>query len=275
MQSKFSDINTEEIRAKSEHYSKIIGKSQREMPGNVVLDELKDLVNDFKNAMPIVIAMRNKNLQDYHWDEFKEVIGQSLVISDEFTLENLFGLNVLEEGVKEKIVEISTQATQENVLSSQFADIHKLWENFELSIVTKNDNNKEIQVFTGIDLLTEFFDDELANLNNILGSRYLKRIRKKAEKLKQNIMKAQEIMDDFLICQKNWMYLQSIFSAQDIKKRLPDESKQFDKVDQTFRMDMKKAFQSKKLERFIFKTNNPKTLSKNLEANKATLSQIQ
>jgi len=39
-------------------------------------------------------------------------------------------------------------------------------------------------VFTGIDLLTEFFDDELANLNNILGSRYLKRIRKKAEKLK-------------------------------------------------------------------------------------------
>jgi len=35
---------------------------------------------------------------------------------------------------------------------------------------------------------------------------------------------------------------------------------------------MKKAFQSKKLEKFIFKTNNPKTLSKNLETNKATLS---
>ena len=32
------------------------------MPNNAVLDELKDLVNDFKNAMPIVIAMRNKNL---------------------------------------------------------------------------------------------------------------------------------------------------------------------------------------------------------------------
>ena len=32
------------------------------MPGNVVLDELRNLVNDFKNAMPIVIAMRNKNL---------------------------------------------------------------------------------------------------------------------------------------------------------------------------------------------------------------------
>ena len=32
------------------------------MPSNVVLDELKDLVGDFKNAMPIVIAMRNKNL---------------------------------------------------------------------------------------------------------------------------------------------------------------------------------------------------------------------
>jgi len=108
MESKFSDIDTEEIRAKSDYYSKIIGKCQREMPNNSVLDELKDLVNDFKNAMPIVIAMRNKNLLDYHWTEIYEVIGQSLEITDNFTLENLFELNVLDEEIKEKIVEIST-----------------------------------------------------------------------------------------------------------------------------------------------------------------------
>ena len=62
MDGKFNDIDTEDIRAKSDYYSKIIAKCSREMPSNPVLDELKDLVNDFKNAMPIVIAMRNKNL---------------------------------------------------------------------------------------------------------------------------------------------------------------------------------------------------------------------
>lgn len=118
MEGKFNEIDTEEIRAKSEYYSKIIGKCSREMPSNPVLDELKDLVNDFKNAMPIVIAMRNKNLQDYHWEEIKEVIGQELIVTDDFTLQNLFELNVLDEEIKEKIVEISTQATQENVLAS-------------------------------------------------------------------------------------------------------------------------------------------------------------
>jgi len=72
------------------------------MPSNVVLDELKDLVTDFKHAMPIVVAMRNKNLQDYHWEEFNEVIGRKLEISDEFTLKNLFEMNVLEEESKKK-----------------------------------------------------------------------------------------------------------------------------------------------------------------------------
>ena len=46
--------------------------------------------------MPIVLALRNNNLKDYHWVEIKRIIGQNFEITDEFTLKNLIDMNVVE-----------------------------------------------------------------------------------------------------------------------------------------------------------------------------------
>ena len=40
----------------------------------------------------------------------------------------------------------------------------------------------------------------VANLNNILGSRYLKNARKRVEKCLQDILYAAEVIDDWLTC---------------------------------------------------------------------------
>lgn len=51
-----------------------------------------------------------------------------------------------------------------------------------------------------MDELYAMIDENLANLNNILGSRYLKNARKKVEKLLNDILFASESIDDWLIC---------------------------------------------------------------------------
>ncbi len=71
------------------------------------MDELKELVVDFKDTMPIVIALRNNNLESYHFDEIKAVIGKEFEIDDKFTLRDLMNLNVI--NVQKEIIEISTQ----------------------------------------------------------------------------------------------------------------------------------------------------------------------
>ncbi len=45
--------------------------------------------------MPVVIALRNKNLKSYHWDAIKKIIGKEFEINDEFTLKNLIDMNVV------------------------------------------------------------------------------------------------------------------------------------------------------------------------------------
>lgn len=100
------DINTEEIRTKGEYYTKVVMRCQKALPSNPILEELKELVFSFKDTMPVVLALRNKNLKTYHWDSIKEVIGREFEITETFTLKNLMDMEVVKH--QEMILEIST-----------------------------------------------------------------------------------------------------------------------------------------------------------------------
>jgi len=78
-------------------------------------------------------------------------------------------------------------------------------------------------------------DDSLAEINMILGSRFVKPLREEAEKWKKDIIYMGDMVDEWLLCQKNWRYLSNIFKGPDIKNALPEESKQFEGVDKFFK----------------------------------------
>ena len=48
----------------------------------------------------------------------------------------------------------------------------------------------------------------------------------------------QEILDSWLSCQGSWMYLEPIFSSEDIIKQMPLEGEKFVRVDAQFRTIM-------------------------------------
>lgn len=122
-----------------------------------------------------------------------------------------------------------------------------------------------------IDELWALIDECMANLNNILGSRFLKNSRQKVEQLNNDILFASETLNDWLTCQKNWIYLENIFSQADIKKRLPSDSKDFEKVNKYILEQIKKA-QSKK---FVYLMFEKKEIGLHFKTHKNTLNTIQ
>lgn len=89
-------------------------------------------------------------------------------------------------------------------------------------------------------------------------------------------MQAQDFMDSFWFCQKSWTYLLNIFQGPDIKKKLQDESKAFERVDAWFKGEMKKASTTlRKIDRFLFKNQSPNWVAKQLDINKRSLNDIQ
>jgi len=48
-------------------------------------------------------------------------------------------------------------------------------------------------------------------------------------------------MDEWLTCQRNWLYLEPIFSSEDINRQLPVESKRYQTMERIWRKVMTSA----------------------------------
>lgn len=71
--------------------------------------------------------------------------------------------------------------------------------------------------------------------------RYVAGIRTEVEKLESQLKHFGHVLDEWLECQKQWMYLECIFCAPDIQRQLPNESKAFNAVDKQFKDIMKRV----------------------------------
>ncbi len=82
---------------------------------------------------------------------------------------------------------------------------------------------------------------QIGNLGDMRCNRYVAGIRNEVEKLEGMLKHFGKVLDQWCECQKQWMYLESIFSAPDIQRQLPNESKAFFAVDKQFKDIMKRT----------------------------------
>lgn len=72
--SQFHEIDTEEISKESEKYSKTVVICKQLGESSTAVKKLTQMVFDFKDTMPIVLALGNNKLQPRHWNQIKETI---------------------------------------------------------------------------------------------------------------------------------------------------------------------------------------------------------
>lgn len=57
----------------------------------------------------------------------------------------------------------------------------------------------------------------------------------------------QDVLEEWLTCQSSWLYLEPIFSSDDIMEQLPVEGKRYQQMENTWRRIMKSAFHKRKV----------------------------
>ena len=101
--------------------------------------------------------------------------------------------------------------------------------------VTKNYKEKDnVFVLSELDQMYQYIDEGLATINMILGNRFVKVMRPEAEKMKKDLNTLDEAVKQWVDVQRQWCYLENIFSGGSIKTYLPEESKLFDQVNKNF-----------------------------------------
>ena len=251
----WNDIKVDEISATSDSYQKIANRLLRTLPANPIVEELKELVETFKEAMPIVKACRAEELLPEHWDAINDLIpnGKIDIEREDFTLLSLIELEVNE--YQDDIVAISRRAIGEAKLKVDLAKLQELWKQ-QLLVVKVYKDRDGVFVLDQIDDLYTFLDENLANINMIRGNQYKAVVEKEAERLRKELITMNSVTEDLLTLQKSWMYLENIFSSSEIKKVLQQESSMFDKIDAFFKTTMTIADKQQTAQKFLGKQKN-------------------
>ena len=210
---------------------------KRKLIGNPVADLLKLIVGDFKTTLPIVSCLRAPGLRARHWDQIHKVAGF------EIEHKNLTMRELMDRGITEKVEQIeiiATEAINEQVLQDMLAKVAADWKDMDFELKPYKEI-KDMWTIGAVDDVFQLLDDSLVTIGAIMGSRYVGAIRDIVEKWHGKLMLLQATLDQWLECQKTWMYLEPIFAAPDIQRQLPNESKVFKNVSSSWKDIMKQT----------------------------------
>ena len=188
--------------------------------------------------LPVITDLRNPSLKPRHWERINDIIGQPLVHDETFTLNFLEELDVWR--FKDQLQEVSGCASSESSLETMLKKVEDAWRETEFPVLPYRDS-KDVFILGGIDEIQVLLDDSQVNISTIAGSRFVGPIKPRVDDMQRQLNLFASTLDEWLVCQRNWLYLESIFGAPDIQRQLPNEAKMFIEVDKSFKDAMRKT----------------------------------
>jgi dynein heavy chain len=192
-------------------------------------------VRDVQRHASLIAALGNPSMQEKHW-----VKVWALCESPPATLLNFSFQTLLAQGIDahlERVEEISAFAAGEAAILKTVSEIAAAWEETAFTVRGYRDT-KDRFFITEIDELVTQLEDHQMTVQTSMGSKYVAEIRDEVEAWEKRLGYISDCLDEWLIFQKAWMYLENIFNAEDIVAQLPTEAKQFVQVDKFWKDTM-------------------------------------
>lgn len=90
-------------------------------------------------------------------------------------------------------------------------------------------------ILGAVDEVMQILDDNAMNLQSMSASRFVGPFLGQVQTWEKSLSLIGEVLEVWLVVQRKWMYLESIFIGGDIRSQLPEEAKKFDAIDKLFK----------------------------------------
>ena len=258
----FVELDPVQIGKDVSAWHKLMYKLERELLADdavkpsKVATEMKAKIQEFKSNLPVISWLRNPGLRQRHWDKLSATLApgrQAFLTPDaDLTLSQILALDIASH--KSAIEDISSTATKEYQLELQLDKMAKEWRTVTLEIEPYKATGSYI--LKGTEDVLGLLDDQIMKTGALRGSPYIKVWENRSKKWESKLMLVQEIMDQWLQCQKTWMYLSPLFGSEDITRQMPVESRRFGVVDAYWRKTMEAAKKQGNIMDFVTDTDN-------------------
>ncbi|KAH9098913.1 hypothetical protein LEN26_016540 [Aphanomyces euteiches] len=205
-----------------------------EAPGSAeVALILRERTDEFRAYLPVIQSLASPALRERHWELLRNKIG--LEESDE----ELTLYQLLEKGITqhiETIQEVSMVAEKEYTLEKNLSAMISEWEPIEFECLPYRETGTYL--IKSVDDIIALLDDHIVKTQTMRGSPYVKNIEKECKAWEKKLQYSQQLIDEWMSCQRTWLYLEAIFSSEDIMRQMPTEARRFASVDALWRKTM-------------------------------------
>ena len=204
-----------------------------------VLTNLKDEMTAFKKNLPIINSLRNPGLRLRHWKNLEATLPLPTLVQQEgdgaLTLAWLLEQGLAEDPKKMEIInDESEKATKEYKLEVQLNGMKEEWK----PLLFETKDYKGQPILSATDDLQAVLDDHLVKTQTMTGSPYIKPNKASADTWETMLVYIQDLLDEWLLVQRDWMSLSPVFSSEDIMRQMPTEGRRFQAVDGVFKSIM-------------------------------------
>jgi dynein heavy chain len=241
----------------------------------LICQQILNTISQFRGRMPIIKSLTKDAIlkKPNYWVEIVKATELNLtgqkISQQTITLNDLVNNFDIMKHI-DIIEEICNRAEKEYSLEQKYAEeVTEVLKKQKLE--TKDHKNTGTQIIVGVDDIMQLLDEKLTLLVVMKQNPNVKPIKGEVEKTEKKLRGYQDMFDEWVKCQRDWIYLEPIFNSDEIAKELPEAYKNFRDVDEKWREIMKLI----KQDDVIFERSDWESFLQNLKSNNRLLDKIQ
>ncbi|XP_061653536.1 dynein axonemal heavy chain 8-like isoform X1 [Phyllopteryx taeniolatus] len=202
--------------------------------------DLKKTIDDFNELCPLLEMMTNKSMIRRHWDQISNLTGHTFEVeSPTCTLDNIMEAPLLK--YKDDIEDICISAVKERDIEAKLSGVKAVWHDMNLTLMDFKDRGELMLRGSDTTEILTTLEDSLMVLGSLLSNRYCTFYKAEIQDWVSKLSTSTDVIEQWVIVQNLWIYLEAVFVGGDIAKDLPQEAERFQQIDSTWINIMQRA----------------------------------
>ncbi|GAB0094127.1 Dynein heavy chain [Sergentomyia squamirostris] len=232
----WTHMNPKTLTNGIEHYLQEYRQWSDAIQAITVAQTLRAKMEDFRDSIPLMLALKNDALRRRHWELLMSVTNSSFDHEslDKVLLENIFSMQLYKH--RDIVNEILTTAVKELSLENAMILIETTWDEMSFTVIEHfKDGEKRGYILGHIDNITQALEDNFVKLQSMSSSPVIGPFLADVKEWEKKLSAVSEIIDAWISVQSKWLYLEGIFIGTKIRDELHIEAQQFDNIDKSYR----------------------------------------